>query len=161
MQTKRIYQVQHWLYGQWIREHNWCKVEAFSKKEAAEKVCGVALTEAGKLAQLRARVLTLGDLKQRSATPFYAVEQGDSGDGEIARFFASSQQRDCAFNIDPPNVVLRHHAEGRPLPRRQQWDGKDDRRESLTPKPGIREQYRHESDVPCVLSASADEMCAP
>lgn len=50
------------LYGQWIREHNWCKVEAFSKKEAAEKVCGVALTEAGKLAQLRA--LTLGDLKQ-------------------------------------------------------------------------------------------------
>ena len=75
MQTKRIYQVQHWLYGQWIRESNWCKVEAFSKKEAAEKVCGVALTEAGKLAQLRARVLTLGDLKQRSATPFYAVEQ--------------------------------------------------------------------------------------
>ena len=74
MQMKRIYQVQHWLYGQWIREHNWCKVEAFSEKEAAEKVCGVALTEAGKLAQLRARVLTLGDRKQTRATPFYAVE---------------------------------------------------------------------------------------
>ena len=73
MQTKRIYQVQHWLNGQWSREHNWCKVEAFSEKEAAEKVCGVALTEAGKLAQLRARVLTLG-VKQRSATPSYAVE---------------------------------------------------------------------------------------
>jgi hypothetical protein len=74
MQMKRIYQVQHWLYGQWIREHNWCKVEAFSEKEAAGKVCGVALTEAGKLAQLRARVLTLGDRKQTRATPFYAVE---------------------------------------------------------------------------------------
>ena len=71
MQMKRIYQVQHWRYGQWIREHNWCKVEAFSEKEAAEKVCGVALTEAGKLAQLRARVLTLGDLRQRRATQFY------------------------------------------------------------------------------------------
>jgi len=75
MQTKQIYQVQHWLHGQWIREHNWCKVEAFSEREAAEKVCGVALTEAGKLAQLRARVLTLGDRKQTRATPFYAVER--------------------------------------------------------------------------------------
>ena len=71
MQTKRIYQVQRWLNGQWSREHNWCKVEAFREKEAAEKVCGAALTEAGKLAQLRARVLTLGNLRQRSATPFY------------------------------------------------------------------------------------------
>jgi hypothetical protein len=71
MQTKRIYQVQHWLNGQWSPEHNWCKVEASSEKEAAEKVCGAALTEAGKLAQLRARVLTLGNLRQRSATPFY------------------------------------------------------------------------------------------
>ena len=34
---------------------NWCKVEAFSENEAAEKVCGAALSEAGKLAQLRAR----------------------------------------------------------------------------------------------------------
>jgi hypothetical protein len=74
MQTKLIYQVQHWLNGQWSRDHNWRKVEAFSEKEAAEKVCGAALTEAGKLAQLRARVLTLGNLRQRSATPFYAVE---------------------------------------------------------------------------------------
>jgi len=74
MQTKRIYQVQHWLRGQWSRECNWCKVEAFSEKEAAEKVCSVALTAAGKLAQLRARVLTLGDRRQTRATPFYAVE---------------------------------------------------------------------------------------
>jgi hypothetical protein len=73
MQTKRIYQVQHWPCGQWSREHNWCKVEAFSEKEAAEKVCGVALTRAGKLAQLRARVLTLGDRRQTRATPFYAA----------------------------------------------------------------------------------------
>ena len=75
MQTKRIYQVQHWLCGQWSRERNWCKVEAFSEKEAAEKVCGVALTEAGKFTQLRARVLILGDRRQTRATPFYAVEQ--------------------------------------------------------------------------------------
>src|SRR5262249_991004 len=73
MQTMRIYQVQHWPCAQWRREHNWCKVEAFSEKEAAEKVCGVALTRAGKLAQLRARVLTLGDRRQTRATPFYAA----------------------------------------------------------------------------------------
>jgi hypothetical protein len=74
MQMKRIYQVQHWPCRQWSREHNWCKVEAFSEKEAAEKVWVVALTTAGKLAQLRARVLTLGDRKQTRATSFYAVE---------------------------------------------------------------------------------------
>jgi hypothetical protein len=74
MQTKRVYQVQHWPDGQWSREHNWRKVEAGTAKEAAEKVCGLALTEAGRLSQLRARVLPLGDLKQRSATPFYAAE---------------------------------------------------------------------------------------
>ena len=74
MQTKRIYQVQHWRDGQWDRERNWQKVEAGSEKEAAEMVCGLALTEAGRMAQLRARVLTFGDLKQRSATAFYAVE---------------------------------------------------------------------------------------
>jgi hypothetical protein len=73
MQTKRIYQVQHWPNGQWSPEHNWRKVEAGSEKEAAEKVCGLALKEAGRLSQLRARVLTFGDLKQRSATPFYAA----------------------------------------------------------------------------------------
>jgi hypothetical protein len=74
MQTNRTYQVQHWPNGQWDRKHNWRKVEAASEKEAAEKVCGVALTAAGRLAQLRARVLTFGDLKQHSATQFYAVE---------------------------------------------------------------------------------------
>ncbi len=74
MQTRRVYQVQHWPNGQWDRDHNWRKVEAGSEKEAAEKVCGFALSDAGRLAQLRARVLKLGDLKQRSATEFYAVE---------------------------------------------------------------------------------------
>jgi hypothetical protein len=74
MQTKRTYQVQYLPDGQWEREHNWRKVEAASEKEAAEKVCGLRLTQAGKLAQLRARVLTLGDLRQRAATAFYAVE---------------------------------------------------------------------------------------
>src|SRR5947199_10822028 len=74
MQTKRTYQVQHWPNGEWNPEHNWRKVEAASEKEAAEKVCGLALTQRGTLAQLRARVLTFGDLKQRTATPFLAVE---------------------------------------------------------------------------------------
>jgi len=74
MQSKRIYQVQHWPDGQWDREHNWRKVEAESEKEAAEKVCGLSLTEAGRLAQLRARVLKFGDLKQRCAKDFYAAE---------------------------------------------------------------------------------------
>ena len=74
MQTRRIYQVQHWPNGQWDRAQNWRKVEAASEKEAAEKVCGFTLAEAGRLAQLRARVLKFGDLKQRSATDFYAVE---------------------------------------------------------------------------------------
>jgi hypothetical protein len=74
MQTNRIYQVQHWPNGQWDSRHNWEKVQAGSEKEAAEKVCGFPLTQAGRLAQLRARVLRFGDLKQRSATDFYAVE---------------------------------------------------------------------------------------
>jgi hypothetical protein len=74
MQTRRTYQVQHWSNGEWDREQNWRKVEAASEKEAAEKVCGSPLTQTGRLAQLRARVLTFGDLKQRSATAFYAVE---------------------------------------------------------------------------------------
>jgi hypothetical protein len=72
--NKANYQVQHWPDGQWSPEHNWRKIEANSEKEAAEKVCGLALTDNGTLAQLRARVLTFGDLKQRSATSFYAVE---------------------------------------------------------------------------------------
>ena len=44
MQTKRMYQVQHWPNGEWDREHNWRKIEAASEKEAAEKVCGFALS---------------------------------------------------------------------------------------------------------------------
>jgi hypothetical protein len=74
MQTKRIYQVQHWPNGEWDRRHNWQKVEARTEQEAAEKVCGLTLTREGRLAQLRARVLRFGDLKQRSATEFYAAE---------------------------------------------------------------------------------------
>jgi hypothetical protein len=74
MQTKRTYQVQHWPDGQWDRGHNWRKVEAGSEKEAAEKVCGLVLTATGRLAQLRARVLRFGDVRQRSATDFFAVE---------------------------------------------------------------------------------------
>jgi hypothetical protein len=74
MQTKKTYQVQHWPNGQWSPMDNWCKIEAATAKEAAEKVCGLALTDQGTLARLRARVLAFGDLKQRSATPFYAAE---------------------------------------------------------------------------------------
>jgi hypothetical protein len=74
MQTKKTYQVQHWPNGQWSPMDNWCKIEAASAKEAAEKVCGLALTDQGTLARLRARVLAFGDLKQRSATAFYAAD---------------------------------------------------------------------------------------
>jgi hypothetical protein len=74
MQTRRIYQVQHWPDGQWDQSHNWRKIEAGSEKEAAEMVCGLRLAEEGRLAQLRARVLRFGDLRQRSAKDFYAVE---------------------------------------------------------------------------------------
>jgi hypothetical protein len=74
MQTKRTYQVQYWPNGQWDPQYNWRKVEASSEKEAAEKVCGRALTNRGTLAKLRARVLTVGDFKQRGATSFYAAE---------------------------------------------------------------------------------------
>ena len=74
MQTRRAYQVQLWPNGQWSPQHNWRKVEAASAKEAAEKMCGAALVEHGRLAQLRARVLAVGDLKQHSATAFYAPE---------------------------------------------------------------------------------------
>jgi hypothetical protein len=74
MQTKRVYQVQHWPNGEWDPNHNWRKIEAGSAKEAAEKVCGLALAEGGRLAQLRARVLKLGDLRQRTAKEFFAAE---------------------------------------------------------------------------------------
>src|SRR5262249_19334177 len=74
VQTRRTYQVQYLPNGQWEREHNWRKIEAGSEKEAAEKLSGRRLAKVGRLAQLRARVLTLGDLKQRSATLFYASE---------------------------------------------------------------------------------------
>jgi hypothetical protein len=66
--------VQHWPNGQWDRGRNWQKVAAGSEKEAAEKVCGLPLWREGRLAQLRARVLRFGDLKQRSATEFYAAD---------------------------------------------------------------------------------------
>ena len=39
------------------------------------------------------------------------------------------------------SVTLRHHAEGPPLPRREQWARQGRSLESLTPRPGIREQY--------------------
>src|SRR2546426_1676128 len=71
MQTERIYQVQHWPNGQWDRRHNWQKVAAGGGKRAGEKGCGLTLRREGRLAQLRARVLRFGDLKQRSATEFY------------------------------------------------------------------------------------------
>ena len=74
MQTNRIYQVQHWHNGQWDRNMNWRKVEAASEQEAAEKVCGRSLRQVGRQEQLRARVLRFGDLKQRSATSFYATD---------------------------------------------------------------------------------------
>src|SRR5207245_1215334 len=45
----------------------------------------------------------------------------DGGGGEIARFFASSQSERLRLQHWSTSVVLRHHAEGTPLPRREQW----------------------------------------
>src|SRR4051794_10827773 len=49
----------------------------------------------------------------------------DDGGGEIARFFASSQSERLRLQLrlqhGSTRAVLRHHAEGRPLPRREQW----------------------------------------
>src|SRR6202041_2070582 len=45
------------------------------------------------------------------------------------------------------SVTLRHHAEGSPLPRREQWTRQGRSLESLTPRPGIREHYRSNSEV--------------
>jgi hypothetical protein len=47
-----------------------------------------------------------------------------------------------------PQAMRRQHAEGSPLPRREQW-ARQARMfaESLTPSPGIRERYRHISDM--------------
>jgi hypothetical protein len=74
MQTRWTYQVQHWPNGQWSKDHNWLKVEAASAIEAAEKVCGLALVQTGKPAQLRARVLRYDDLRQHRATEFFTAE---------------------------------------------------------------------------------------
>src|SRR5262249_55556892 len=43
-------------------------------KKRRRKVCGLPLTKRGTLAQLRARVLIFGDLKQRTATSFFAAD---------------------------------------------------------------------------------------
>jgi hypothetical protein len=50
------------------------KIGAGSEKEAAEMVCGLPLSSNGRLAQLRARVLRFGDVRQRSATDFFTAE---------------------------------------------------------------------------------------
>ncbi len=46
------------------------------------------------------------------------------------------------------SVTLRHHAEGAPLPRREQWARQGRSLESLTPRPGIREHNRPKADFP-------------
>src|SRR5260370_28684307 len=66
-------------------------------------------------------------------------------------FLRGLNQRDCACNIDPPAssyAIMRREAataERTVGPARMIA-------ESLTPKPGIREQYRHKADIPgCLL----------
>jgi hypothetical protein len=49
-------------------------------------------------------------------------------------------------NIEPPVSPLRHHAEGSPLPRREQWARQGRSLESLTPRPGIRAQNPPQAD---------------
>src|SRR5262245_39512539 len=54
-------------------------------------LCGVALTDGGKLAQLRIRVVTLGDLKQPCATPFYEHPPSSTPVLDFAACFWESQ----------------------------------------------------------------------
>ena len=49
--------------------------------------------------------------------------------------------------IDARHATLRHHAEGSPLPRREHWARQGRSLESLTPRPGIREQYLPTADM--------------
>src|SRR2546423_170136 len=53
----------------------------------------------------------------------------DDGGGEIARFFASSHQRDCACNIDPPASSYAIMRRAGPYRGENSGPGKDDRGE--------------------------------
>src|SRR2546430_910229 len=53
----------------------------------------------------------------------------DDGGGEIARFFASSHERDCACNIDPPASSYAIMRRARPYRGENSGPGKDDRGE--------------------------------
>src|SRR5882724_13067994 len=53
----------------------------------------------------------------------------DDGGGEIARFFASSQSRDCACNIDPPASSYAIMRRAGPYRGENSEPGKDDRGE--------------------------------
>gem|GEM_PF-870079 len=65
----------------------------------------------------------------------------DDGGGEIARFFASSHQRDCACNIDPPASSYAIMRRASPYRGENPGPGEDVEGE-LEPRPGIREQPR-------------------
>jgi hypothetical protein len=61
--------------------------------------------------------------------------------------FLRAPERPTAIATLNRSVTLRHHAKGSPLPRREQWAPARMLLESLTPRPGIREQYRPKADM--------------
>src|SRR5579859_1321589 len=63
----------------------------------------------------------------------------DGGGGEIVRFFACVRKDDRACNIDPPASSYAIMRRACPYRGENSGPGKDDV-ESLTPRPGIREQ---------------------
>src|SRR5262249_1776259 len=67
----------------------------------------------------------------------------DDGGGEIVRCLASTRKGDRAFNIDPPASSYAIMRRARPYRGENSGPGKD-HEESLTPRPGIREQHRPE-----------------
>ena len=70
----------------------------------------------------------------------------DVGGGEIARFLACARKGDRAFNIDPPTssyAIMRGLA---PTAERTVGPARIVE-ESLTPRPGIREQNRPKADI--------------
>jgi hypothetical protein len=72
---------------------------------------------------------------------------GIGGEAESSDFLRAFEQSDRAFNIDPPASSYAIMRRARPYRGENSEPGKDDRGESLTPRPGIREHHRPEGDA--------------
>ena len=70
------------------------------------------------------------------------VPSRDEGDGEFGQIFLRASERTTAVaTSEPPASPYAIMRRSSPLPRREQWARHGRSLESLTPRPGIREQY--------------------